>query len=173
MPRGYYDPTLILDIIVGNISRGKIIKRKSKNEPDFVFGFNIKNELIYVNHINSRFEYIFNYNGLEIGLHIKNDDFNIVGITICKHKDGKIIKKLSTLYNSVEIEKYYYTSNNLIVDTYYSFLKENVIFNFIVENDNLISYKFNTFRNEEFFQSSYMTYEVKPVRNICFNKLYL
>ncbi len=47
--RGYYCPSLIMDIVVGNCSRGRLVcKPKITTRPDFKYGFTEKGELVYI-----------------------------------------------------------------------------------------------------------------------------
>ena len=50
--RGYYCPSPIVDIVVGGLNRGKLLKHlTAKHKPTFKYGFNSKDELIVVNRV--------------------------------------------------------------------------------------------------------------------------
>ena len=52
MYRGYYCPSPILDIVIGNINRGRLSKRIVEGKKDvFKYGFNVDNNLILVEFI--------------------------------------------------------------------------------------------------------------------------
>ena len=86
--RGYYCPSPILDIVVGNINRGKILKRVSvKSKPTYEYGFDDQGKLVLVKHLyNEEFDNI-GTESAEVILHRKN---SIIGILINLDKGGEI-----------------------------------------------------------------------------------
>ena len=122
LPRGYYCPSLILDIISGNVSRGKIQKKKPKERvSDFTFCFDCENKLILVKRIDS-FEYVIHQNQFEIGICFSND-MKIETISYCQFDDQKILSYVWCLYNPYEKkivelieEKYKYLEKEVCVD---------------------------------------------------------
>lgn len=46
--RGYYNPSPILDLVVGNCSRGRLTKKYNVNVDDYLYGFDHDNNLIFV-----------------------------------------------------------------------------------------------------------------------------
>jgi len=46
--RGYYCPSPIIDVIHGNCTRGRSVKKKPQKEPSYVFGFDKQNRLVTV-----------------------------------------------------------------------------------------------------------------------------
>ncbi len=77
--RGYYCPSLIMDIVVGNCSRGRLVSNpKSTTRPDFKYGFTEKGELVYIEcfyegkKVSS--EYILRENNVIIGFTFTDED---------------------------------------------------------------------------------------------------
>jgi len=125
MHRGYYCPSLISDVISGNVERGKIVKEKStKGKIDFIYGFNALNQLITIEG-NSSKEFIMRDKNKEIG--IMFNDFGIEGISECIYDDNKL--QMYAYYDylahegvlNCELERYTYLPEKLIVDlSFYS-----------------------------------------------------
>lgn len=80
--RGYYCPSPIKDIIVGNTPRGRILKRiTSVSKPTYEYGFDAGDNLILVKYIHLD---IFDKSNYEIILH---EDNSVIGILFTL--DGK------------------------------------------------------------------------------------
>jgi len=101
--RGYYCPSPVLDLIVGNLNRGKILKKK----PDFLkytyqYGFDNKNRLVKVKMVNKiteftppviRFdeEYLVYDKNIVYALEFDNmGEINVV--SRCTYENGNIVK---------------------------------------------------------------------------------
>ena len=48
LQRGYYCPSPVLDIIAGNKDRGRLLKKLSGKQPDYMYGFNEAGELLII-----------------------------------------------------------------------------------------------------------------------------
>lgn len=117
--RGYFCPSRIIDVVNGNINRGKI--KKNIDKPDFTFGFDCNNKLILVKQENTC-EFIIYQDDYEIGITVL-DDFKITTISYCKYDIDRIREYTFCLYDPykkqiVEITKeiYSYTENKMEVD---------------------------------------------------------
>lgn len=102
--RGYYCPSMIMDIVTGNISRGKAVKHTSR-KPSYEYGFNSDGKLLTVKYLYSyslSYEFLI-YDGRSvIGVTFSNniitsinkctyDEFNriktfLYGYDLCKNK---------------------------------------------------------------------------------------
>lgn len=117
--RGYFCPSRIIDVITGNINRGKI--KKNINKPDFTFGFDCNNKLVLVKQENI-YEFIIYQDDNEIGITVL-DDFKITAISYCKYTIDRICEYTFCLYDPykkqiIEITKeiYSYSENRMEVD---------------------------------------------------------
>ena len=87
--RGYYCPSKIFDIVVGNVSRGKITKKMPVGrDPSFTFGFDSQNRLILVEQPGLS-EIIYYKEQSEIGIAI-SDDMTIQSLSECHFLGEKI-----------------------------------------------------------------------------------
>ncbi|WP_455749331.1 hypothetical protein [Peribacillus butanolivorans] len=124
--RGYYCPSLVLDLIVGNIKRGKLLKRK----PDFgkysyEYGFDADNRLIRVKGVNefttpvSRFDEEFLIYSDDIVLGVEFDNMGHIDVVSkCTYDNGKIVKYERSVcgtqeYADLYYEEYFYENNML------------------------------------------------------------
>lgn len=119
--RGYYCPSPILDLIVGNAKRGRLLKRK----PDFgkftyEYGFDIDNRLIRVREVNefttpdTRYneEYLIYNKNIVFGIEFDNTG-EINTVSRCTYENGNITKYERSLcgiqqYADLYYEKYSY-----------------------------------------------------------------
>ncbi|WP_169007344.1 hypothetical protein [Faecalispora jeddahensis] len=99
--RGYYCPSPILDIIVGNSSRGKILKRlTSKSKPTYRYRFDGNNNIIIINYIHLNCDEIIIRKGeLETGIAFSKD-FGIHTLSECNYCDSQITSYIYCLYDS-------------------------------------------------------------------------
>lgn len=97
--RGFYCPSPVQDIIVGNCNRGKLVKNPRK-QPDYEFGFDrddrlilVKQFCVYNNNIPPTTELLF-YDSDEVNsiLYQKDDkySFRISQLTRCVYENGSI-----------------------------------------------------------------------------------
>lgn len=106
--RGYYCPSPILDIVIGNGKRGKLIQRlTAKSKPTYRYGFDSQNELIVINilHLDES-EIIIQQGEKKTGIWFSRD-FDITGLSMCIYDNNKI---------SSYVFCHYYPFENRIVD---------------------------------------------------------
>ena len=127
--RGYYCPSLIMDIVIGNVSRGRTpSKRIPGKGAEFEFGFNEENRLSIINRPYS-YEVIL-YDGLySLGLHgigSSSQSAFLLMISECHYRDGYIESYSTAIFdrakhkvNELSIERYKYSQSELIVDYLY------------------------------------------------------
>ncbi len=100
--RGYYCPSPIFDIVVGNASRGHLLKRVSKSKaPDFTYGFSKDGRLVIADgpycHLEGAYpalkEVILHTNELQIGLGLEvwQEKYRLNRVSICRYQDGRIL----------------------------------------------------------------------------------
>ena len=120
--RGYYCPSLVIDVINGNVRRGKRIKKISQITPDFVYGFDVEGRLVTVDRTFNH-EIIISQGLCEIGITFSNIG-GIEMISECAYDmAGRIELYGCYLYNAFEKqvydfqkEEYVYKENQMIVD---------------------------------------------------------
>lgn len=115
MERGYYCPSLVEEIIVTNISRGKLLKRVTKKAPDYCYYFH-KGMLVLVEKNdefgNQDFEWIERSGEREYSIRQCDGD-DTVTLILSKYRQDKILENsFLTLENQsnyqLELEKYEY-----------------------------------------------------------------
>ncbi len=168
--RGFFCPSLIIDIVIRGGSRGKLLKRVPRQRPDYVFKFDKKNRLVLASNLPLKEnEVIFWEGDEEVGLTIsERDGNNLCAITKSQYADG-LLQKCSYYRVDVEWEidrfqyillesreeKYTYEKDRMKVETR-SFLyhgkKEEwppCIYDFVVKDDRLISYTGITYQGKK------------------------
>lgn len=122
--RGYYCPSIIEDIVIGNVSRGKILKKiTGKSKPNFTFCFDSNNNLVMVKGYYR--EIIFKKGNHELGIEFKKG-YKIRSINECIYENGKI-KSITRVFFDVfnrgkseaseyKKEVYHYKRDRLIVE---------------------------------------------------------
>lgn len=92
--RGYYCPSPIDDIIIGNVTRGRLYKNKPlKISPDYQYHFDAENRLRCVDYADCNKELIIHEDQLELGLgyHVYNSVAEPVDtISMCQYSDHRI-----------------------------------------------------------------------------------
>ena len=72
--QGYYHPSIIADIVVGGVKRGKLLKRiTARSKPNFRYGFDADDRLIYTESPYNR-EIIIHEGQMDIGLSFDKAD---------------------------------------------------------------------------------------------------
>ena len=103
MHRGFYCPSPIIDIIVGNINRGKLYKRlTSKTLPDFEYGFDSAGQLSTVHLYNCHKEFIFRNGNTEVGLRYHLDDIRppmVDTISLCNYSGDRLVSYSLSSYS--------------------------------------------------------------------------
>lgn len=117
--RGYFLPSLILDIVVGGSNRGKLYKRHSNN-PAFTFYFDIDNRLVAVRSYDM--EFITYHGNTSIGVTYNETLGTLEAISECEYNEqGQIVKYvLARCDYKGKIDEYYkeiytYTPDKMIV----------------------------------------------------------
>lgn len=134
--RGYYCPSPITDIVLGNASRGRILKRiTSRSKPSYEYGFDKLGQLCIAHYLyldefdDNHVEVILHDNKCEIGILFsinKNGHTSIESICESVFDDSNRIKSFilghivyKNQIDEIEIEKYYYDESGLkTVETY-------------------------------------------------------
>lgn len=134
LQRGYYCPSPIIDIVVGNCNRGRIVKRmteKAKKNISFEYGFQ-DDKLLFVKRIGEssiyEYEYISYHDNKQIG-YTFDAEMDLITISECIFNNDKLISyfvvHLTNLYDenciySCEKEIYEYTNGMLHSATLYT-----------------------------------------------------
>ena len=151
--RGFYCPSVVADIIIGNVKRGIVSKSFGAKMPHYVYGF-IDGSLSTIEHIDSYSctkEYIIRQNDVETGI-LFSSELGIQSVCECCYQDNKINSYTYCLYDSfnhkiVELTKeiYEYSSDSMTV-TVHRFLNtpkrilQQEEYTFSLQNGYLLSY---------------------------------
>ena len=71
MRRGYYCPSLVMDIILGNVNRGRLIKRLRNQKVNYTYGFDDLGRLVTIiehTEVGDFFEYIIHDGDVQYGV---------------------------------------------------------------------------------------------------------
>ncbi len=96
MIRGYYNPSLIEEIVTTNISRGNLLKKVTKrSRPDYCYYFHQGEIKLVQKHCCDevefqRFEWIDREGDVEYSILTDPDEFS--GMVVSKYKEGKVIR---------------------------------------------------------------------------------
>lgn len=119
--RGYYCPSLIRDIVIGNVKRGRLVKKEPENKDDyFRYGFDKAGNLITVIRPYTC-EFIVREGNIEIGVGF-NKQNGIGEISEAYYEDNRIVSYGHYLYDEgmdiseYEKELYTYKDSSLSVD---------------------------------------------------------
>ena len=125
--RGFYCPSLIYDVVVGNCNRGRLRKIAPDN-PDYIYGFNSTHQLVTVKKIDScsiEREFVFTDGQTEIGIGSPNNYNTSFTISECKYDGNRLLSYAfgfsSSLFpHLVELreEQYTYLENEMHVERY-------------------------------------------------------
>ena len=154
--RGFYCPSLICDVVVGNCNRGRLRKTAPDN-PDYIYGFNSTHQLVTVKKIVScsieEREFVFTDGQTEIGIGSPNNYNTSFTISECKYDGNRLLsyafgfssslfphmvelreEQYTYLENEMHVERYLFVPNSPpMVDKHYKYC-------FRVENGILASY---------------------------------
>ncbi|MBE6655219.1 MAG: hypothetical protein E7608_07220 [Ruminococcaceae bacterium] len=87
--RGYYCPSKIEDIVVGNVKRGRLLKRVKGSNPTYCYGFDENDRIISAKKIcTDEYEFIYYKGNEQIGVNFRRD---AMSIAISKFENDKII----------------------------------------------------------------------------------
>lgn len=168
--RGYYCPSKIYDIVVGNVNRGIITKQKPVDRaPNFVFGFDSQNKLILVEQPGLS-EIIYYKESFEIGIAI-SDDMKIQSLSECRFFGEKIKSYNYYLLDPYEKkvverneENYTYFKNQVQVD----WSRSTVIDKTLVQQ-----HEKYTFSIEDGYLASYSVQDLNGLeKTACNNRLF-
>ncbi len=154
-PRGYYCPSPILDIIIGNTGgRGRLLKRTtSRSKPTFEYCFDNSDKMILINYLYSNCAEILEYKeDSAIGVSFSNSENKLTQIMECKYDENSRIVSLMIArssfndcnINEIEKEIYTYDENGLEVAEVFNY------FNGILNYD-----KFRFMHDEEGYLTEY------------------
>lgn len=127
--RGYFCPSLVIDIVIGNAKRGKLCNNIPKISKEYYkYGFDNEDHLILVtceDEFKNTFEIIEHMPNYQMGIGYHRS-FGIERISECRYDDlGRLTSYSWFLYNGFddyiqeyETELYTYSENKLIVDRY-------------------------------------------------------
>lgn len=125
LTRGYYCPSPIRDIVIGNCNRGKLLKRvTSHSKPAYEYCFDENDRLILVNYLYSDCAEILEYNGDTVtGITFSNDEeHEVTRIIECQYDENNRITSFIVARSSFndcninEIEKETYAYNEKGLD---------------------------------------------------------
>ena len=129
--RGFYCPSLIVDITTGNCDRGKLLKNKTKVHPDYIYGFDSSEKLVTVEkYEESRLismERIFYEGNNEYGLtYYSNLDY-VSFFSKCEYMEGLRksyitcqVHPSNNLKDMIWLEEYNYENSILVsADSYF------------------------------------------------------
>ena len=126
--RGFYCPSIVEDIVVGNCNRGKILQRSPRRKPDYTYGFDSDGKLILVrSESENAWEFISYEKDREIGIGVTYlPKYNIEGVssvTECRRKGNQLLSYVycqclcsTTIISCLVEETYQYRRDELQVD---------------------------------------------------------
>lgn len=103
--RGYFCPSLIMDMVVGNCSRGRLVcKPKSTTRPDFKFGFTEDGELVYIESFYEgkkvSSEYILRENNTLTGFTFNDEDV-LINYSREEYENKRLISYSLVFYDEI------------------------------------------------------------------------
>ena len=128
--RGFYCPSIIQDIVIGNASRGKRLRsERTKQMATYYYGFNEFDQLVTVSHSNEM-ELIWREDNLETGM-VFTHDYGVSFLSECLFDKQRLVSYTGFLHQPQDSsiiqltkESYVYESNRLIVQ-WTSFMNTN------------------------------------------------
>lgn len=158
--RGYLCPSLIKDIVVGKVKRGRIVKKKpSANKEYCIYGFDKDDNLITAQRDDDK-EFIIREDGVEMGI-VFSEHWGIKEISECRYKNGKLLSYGHYLYepfekyvNDFQKEEYTYGEKTMKVDYYQCTNHKHILityyeYNFTLEDGYLTTYTVTEHRVED------------------------
>ena len=138
LQRGYYCPSPVLDIIAGNKDRGRLLKKLSGKQPDYMYGFSEAGELLIIDGPWSALtngpyyrEVLLRDSEREIGLRFQEvfGKTELCGISICDTQKGRPVRYLYALvrdpvtgtFTEFDMEVYTYEGERLITAVHYRY----------------------------------------------------
>ena len=119
--RGFYCPSIIQDIVIGNASRGKRLRsERTKQMATYYYGFNEFDQLVTVSHSNEM-ELIWREDNLETGM-VFTHDYGVSFLSECLFDKQRLVSYTSFLYQPqassiihLTKENYVYENDRMIV----------------------------------------------------------
>jgi len=125
--RGYYCPSMVSDIVVGNCNRGRLYNNYPKTAtPTYIYGFNAEHKLVTVEKFDTAKvdELIVRQNGRELGFRF-SERWGIEEISECTYSDGRLKTYSTCVYHEYDgtisefcSEVYEYDKDRLTVHWY-------------------------------------------------------
>lgn len=142
--RGYYCPSKIADIVVGNVKRGRLLKRVKGSNPTYCYGFDENDKIISAKKIcTDEYEFIYYKGNEQIGVKFRRD---AMSIAISKFENDKI----------VSYELFHYDGSNR---TIWEYQKE--IYQYSYERMLVIWEFYNKFPHKSFFERTTYDFSIK------------
>lgn len=178
--RGYYSPSRLMDTISANCNRGKLLKRKTSKKPDFIYGFDENDRLVFVKQTFMQ-EVIMYEDKMEIG--IAYDKYReIETISKSYYDEGKVQSYVYALCNpyreeitEINTEKYSYLDDKIIVDRYHYYengieVRRHKRYIFAIEDGYMKSYTIEEYDGDRMKDSVWNghIWEVSPPRKVWF-----
>lgn len=177
MQRGALCPSKIFDVVVGNVTRGRLVKNIGKKQPTYIYSFDEDGRLIKAETTKEYFEksflveYILYEGDCEIGITYRvkeNRKEELVYVTRVTRERGKLISyewgygideeknRMWELYS----EKYFYDEEGLVKVDRVTLMGENLqhyrVFVKINEQGQALSYTSNEIIGEKVFENDYV-----------------
>ena len=153
LPRGYYSPSLIEDIVISNVSRGRLCKTKRPAHPSFTYGLDADGRLILIKQEN-RTEAVTYHGNSALGITTTDDHIETVSECVYDHHNRLIRLRSLIAQSELTTEDYQYYDNGIVVqrDVYtegsITILSQNR-YRFHVKNGQLTEYTIEQFDGED------------------------
>jgi len=177
MHRSYYCPSPIYDLVVGNVNRGKLLKRLAANSHTYYqFGFDRCDKLLWVKetykgkHI--RTEHLFDGENIRCGITISPKDERISRISVEQYHNGKLASYTDVLTSEskwpvhisrVTHEAYTYDDVGLLYCdsyTYFPTISRNTTFGLSPKDRPLCQHRRDFFQREDGYLARYTSKDI-------------
>lgn len=124
-PRGYYNPSLLQELLISNQTRGKLLKKVTKtSKPDYCYYFD-ETRLVLIQDALSEearfqsFQLVYRVNDIEYTVEVDDDRFS--GVIKSTYIDGKILSNVFVWpvndddYLDLTLEEYCYNENGRLI----------------------------------------------------------
>ena len=109
MHRGYYCPSIVMDIIVGNINRGRLIKRLKTQKINYTYGFDDLDRIVTIiqhTEVGAFFEYIIYDGDVQYGVQYHHHSWSgeeyLHLVSKCCYENNRLKSNEQYLYNEYE-----------------------------------------------------------------------
>ncbi len=148
LPRGYYCPSLLMELLITNVSRGRILEKKTKKNPDYTYYFDDGELKLVEKEANDTgktdFEWIQKNGNIEYSIFKGATN----RITLSEYERDRIVKnRFLTVFSKSEykliLEDYNYDKENKLTSAIYksvsvfwnSFYEDEYHFDFLYDED--------------------------------------